>query len=64
MFVFRYIVITNLVVVNRLGIAGMVLFLCLGGKCDFGLFIYFWLVIELGFQLFVKYNLLFVWRGR
>ena len=45
MFVFRYIVIMNLVVVNRLGIAGMMLSFCLGEKCDFVLFIYFWLVI-------------------
>ena len=64
MFVFRYIVIVNLVVVNRLGIAGMMLSLCLGEKCDFVLFIYFLFVIELGFQLFMKWNLLFVWRGR
>ena len=49
MFVFRYIINVNLVVVNRLGIAGMMLSLCLGEKCDFVSFIYFWLVIELRF---------------
>ena len=65
MFVFRYIMIVNLVVVKRLGIAGMMFSICLGEKCDFVLFIDFWLVIELGFQLFMKwYALLFVWRGR
>ncbi len=56
--------IVNLVVVKRLGIAGVMVFICLGEKCDFVLFIKFWLVIELGFQLFMKWNLLFVWRGR
>ena len=64
MFVFRYIIIVNLVVVQRLGIAGMMLSLYLGKKCDFVLFILFWLVIELGFQLFMERNLLFVWQGR
>ena len=54
MFVFRYIVIANLVVVKRLGIASMMLSICLGEKCNFVLFIYFWLVIELGFKLFIK----------
>jgi hypothetical protein len=65
MFVFRYIVIVNLVVVKRLGIAGMVFSICPGEKCGSVLFVYFWLVIELGFQFFMKwYLLLFVWRGR
>ena len=65
MFVFRYIVIVNLVVVKRLGIASMVFSFCLGEKCDFVLFLELWLVIELGFQLFISwYALLFAWRGR
>jgi hypothetical protein len=65
MFVYKYIVIVNLVVVKRLGIAGMVFSICLGEKCGFVLFIDFWLVIESGFQFFMKsYLLLFVWRGR
>ena len=54
MFVFRYIVIVHLVVENRLGIAGMVFSICMGEKCGFVLFVDFWLVIELGFQLFMK----------
>ena len=54
--------IVSLVVVKRLGIAGMVFSICLGEKCGFVLFVGFWLVIELGFQLFMKwYLLLFVW---
>ena len=65
MFVFRYIMIVSLVVVKRLGIAGMVFSICMGEKCVFVLFAYFWLVIVLGFQLFMKWYLfLFVWRGR
>ena len=61
MLVFRYIMIVNLVVVKRLGIAGMMFFICLGEKCEFIFFIDFWLVIELGFQLFIKwYVFLFV----
>ena len=64
MFVFRYIIIVNLVVVKRLGLAGMIFSISLGEKCEFVLLINFWLVIELGFQLFMKWNLLFVWRGR
>ena len=54
MFVSIYIVNMNLVVVNKLEIAGMMLSICLGEKCDFVLFICLWLVIELGFQLFMK----------
>ena len=65
MFIFRYIIIVNLVVVKMLGIAGTMVFVCLYEKCDFYLFIKFWLVIELDFQLFMKWDtLLFVWRGR
>ena len=65
MFVFRYIMIVNLVVVKRLGIAGMMFSICLGEKCEFVFFMDFWLVIELGLQLFMKwYVLLIVWRGR
>ena len=65
MFVFRYIVVVYLVVENRLGIAGMVFSICVNEKCGFVLFVDFWLVIDLGFQLFMKwYLLLFVWRGR
>ena len=57
--------IVNLVVVKRLGIAGMGFSVCMGEKCGFVLFRDFWLVIELGFQLFMEwYLLLFVWRGR
>ena len=41
MFVFRYIIIVNLVVVKRLGIAGMMFFICLGEKYVFVLFIDF-----------------------
>jgi hypothetical protein len=65
MFVFRYIVIVNLVVVKRLGIAGMSFSICVGENYGFVLFVDFWLVIELGFHLFMEwYLLLFVWRGR
>jgi hypothetical protein len=39
MFVFRYSVIMNVVVVKRLGRAGMMFVVCLGEKWDFGLFI-------------------------
>jgi hypothetical protein len=54
-----------LVAVKRLGIAGMVFSICMGEKCGFVLFVDFLLVIELGFQFFMKwYLLLFVWRGR
>ena len=57
--------IVNLVVVKRLGIAGMGFSICMGEKCGFVLFGDFWLVIEIGFQLFMTwYLLLFVWRGR
>ena len=65
MFVFRHIVVVYLVVENRLGIAGMIFSICMGEKCGLFLFVDFWLVTELGFQLFMKwYLLLFVWRGR
>ena len=47
----------NWVVVKMLGIASMMFSICLGEKCDFVLFTEFWLIIELGFQLFV-------WQGR
>jgi hypothetical protein len=58
-------VFVHLVVENRLGIVGMVFSICVGEKCGFVLFVDFWLVIELGFQLFMKwFLLLFVWRGR
>ena len=57
--------IVSLVVVKRLGIAGMVFSICMGEKCGFIFFVDFWLVIDLGFQLFKKWYLfLFVWRGR
>jgi hypothetical protein len=43
----------------------MVFFICMREKCGFVLFIDLWLLIVLGFQLFMKwYLLLFVWRGR
>ena len=52
----------NLVVVKRLGMAGiLVFFVCLGEKCDFALFIGIWFVIELGFQLFIRLYVLFMW---
>ena len=54
MFVFGYFIIVNLVVVKRLGIAGMMFSICLGEKCDFVLFVGFWLVIDVGFQLLMK----------
>ena len=64
-FILRYITIMNLVVVKRLGIAGMMFSICLGEKCEFALFIDIWFVTELGFQLFMRwYVLLFVWRGQ
>ena len=55
----------NLVVIKRLGIAGMMFSICLGEKCNFALFVGIWFVTELGFQLFMRwYMLLFVWRSR
>ena len=65
MCVFRYVVIVNLVVEKRLDMAGVMFSICLSGKCGCGEFIYVRLVIELIFQLFMKwYVLLVVWRGR
>jgi hypothetical protein len=65
MFVFRYIMVMNVVVVKRLGNAGMMYVICLGGKCDFGLFINFWLGFEVGFQVYVRwYKLVSGWQGR
>ena len=50
MCVFRYIMSVYLVVVKRLGMAGMGFSICLGEKCDCVLFVNWWFVIELGFQ--------------
>ena len=52
MFIFRHLIIVNLVVVKRFGVLGILIFLGLGGKCVFVLFIKF--CLELGFQLFTK----------
>jgi hypothetical protein len=54
----------NLVVVKRLGIAGVVFSTSSGEKCDVALFIGSGFVSELGFQLFMRWYVLFVWRGR
>ena len=55
----------NLVVVKRLGIAGMIFSTSLGEKCDVALFVGSGFVTELGFHLFMRwYVSLFVWRGR
>ena len=48
--------IVNLDVLKRLGMAGMLVFLlCLGEKWDFALFMGIWVVIELGFQLLMRW---------
>ena len=55
----------NLVVVKRLGIAGMIFSTSVGEKCDVVLFVGIEFVTELGFHLFMRwYVSLFVWRGR
>ena len=46
MFIFRFFMIVNWVVVKRLGIAGMVFFICLGKKCDFVLYKGFCLLLS------------------
>ena len=53
-----YIPIVNLVVVKRLGIAGMMFSTCLGKKCDFAWYLGIWFVTELGFQLLVRWYVL------
>ena len=55
----------SLVVVKRLGMAGMLFSTFLGKKCNFIVFIGMWFVTEVCFQLFVRwYVVLVVWRGR
>ena len=55
----------NLVVVNRLGKAGILFDICLVEKCVFVLSLGVWFVIVLGVQLFVIWYLFLVlWRGR
>ena len=56
--------IVSLVVVKKLGIAGMVFSICIGEKCVFVLFVDFWLVIELGFQLFMKWYFVIICVAR
>ena len=52
----------NLVVVKRLGIAGMDFSICLGEKCIFIVFVVMWFVTELCLQLCMMwYMLSFVW---
>jgi hypothetical protein len=53
----------NLVVVKRLGIAGMIFSIILGEKCDVALFVGSGFVTELGFHYIMRWYVLFVWRG-
>jgi hypothetical protein len=54
----------NLVVVKRLGIAGVGFSMCSGEKGGVVLFVSNGFVTEVGFQLFISWYVLFMRRGR